>query len=81
MKKFFIYFFVFIFVCFVLPALLTKRDINASTQEVQGTSETNTTQEETENLNNQSDLDTNYQYKNYANIKLRKFQLILICIV
>ena len=70
MKKFFIYFFVFIFVCFVLPALLTKRDINASTQEVQGTSETNTTQEETENLNNQSDLDTNYQYKNYANIKL-----------
>ena len=31
MKKFFIYFFSFIFICFLLPALLTKRDLKTST--------------------------------------------------
>ena len=32
MKKFVIYFFIFIFICFILPALLTKRDMATSTQ-------------------------------------------------
>ena len=30
MKKFFIYFFAFIFICFILPALLTRREVSSS---------------------------------------------------
>ena len=33
MKKVFVYFFAFIFICFVLPALLTKRNIKVSSNE------------------------------------------------
>ncbi len=32
MKKVFIYFFAFLFICFILPALLTKSEINASSE-------------------------------------------------
>lgn len=63
MKKFFIYFFSFIFICFLLPALLTKRDLKTSTI----INENNTV--ETSQQEVQVDQ-TNYEYKNYATIKL-----------
>lgn len=56
MKKFFIYFFAFIFICFILPALLTKRNIATSSEEA-------TTKEEKET----TDV---YNYQNYGTIKL-----------
>lgn len=61
MKKFLLYFFVFIFICFLLPALLTKRDIETNTNQVEENkgNETESTVEETA-----------YDYKNYATIKL-----------
>ena len=61
MKKFFIYFFAFIFICFIFPALLTKRNIETSSN-VQA-----------ENLNATSEAQNNeekYNYKNYGIIKL-----------
>ena len=63
MKKVFIYFFAFIFICFILPAILTKRDINTSSGDTKNDSELVNNQEEVSKNNN-------YQYKNYANIKL-----------
>ncbi|MCI8471109.1 MAG: stage II sporulation protein D [Clostridia bacterium] len=56
MKKFWLYFFAFIFICFFMPALLTKRDkpVNA---------------EETEQVENKTETNE-YEYKNYGTIKL-----------
>lgn len=61
MKKFLLYFFAFIFICFLLPALLTKQDIqtNASEGEESQANETESTIEETK-----------YDYQNYGTIKL-----------
>lgn len=61
MKKFFLYFFAFIFICFLLPALFTKQNIqtNASQEEERQTNETKNTSEETK-----------YNYQNYGTIKL-----------
>lgn len=56
MKKFFIYFFVFVFICFILPAFLTKRNISTSSEE--------TTVREVEEITN------TYNYQNYGKIKL-----------
>lgn len=58
MKKFFIYFFAFIFVCFILPALLTKRNINNYSEE--------TIVKEIE-INQENNT---YDYKNFGTIKL-----------
>lgn len=62
MKKILIYFFSFVFICFILPALLTKREITTSVQEnnVQNVEEQN-------NVNVES---TKYNYQNYGTIKL-----------
>lgn len=60
MKKVFIYFFAFLFVCFILPALLTKRDVQTATSIKQE----NTKQEE----NKESEVP--YDYQNYGTIKL-----------
>lgn len=61
MKKFLLYFFAFIFICFLLPALLTKQNIqtNASEGEENQVNETESTIEETK-----------YDYQNYGTIKL-----------
>ncbi|MGN1297813.1 MAG: stage II sporulation protein D [Clostridia bacterium] len=63
MRKFFIYFFAFIFVCFLLPALLTKRNIATSVE-----TEKNVSQEEIKD-DNETTL-SEYDYKNYVTIKL-----------
>lgn len=56
MKKFLLYFLAFIFICFLMPALLTKRDkpVNA---------------EETQKTTNEIEMNE-YKYKNYGMIKL-----------
>ena len=63
MKKFFIYFFAFIFICFLLPALLTKRNMETSVE-----TEKNASQEEIKD-DKETGL-SEYDYKNYGTIKL-----------
>ena len=63
MKKFFIYFFAFIFICFLLPALLTKRNMETSVE-----TEKNVSQEEIKD-DKETGL-SEYDYKNYGTIKL-----------
>lgn len=55
MKRFLLYFFAFIFICFLLPAMLTKREIPTNVKEI----------EQQTNKEN-----ANYEYKNYGTIKL-----------
>lgn len=62
MKKFIIYFLGFVFVCFVLPALLTSKNKETSSEIVNQISNKNEIQE---NLSNEK-----YQYKQYGTIKL-----------
>ena len=63
MKKFVIYFFIFIFICFILPALLTKRDMATSTQaeNIEQNQEQNNTTKQSFNA---------YNYNQYGTIKL-----------
>ena len=63
MKKFFIYFFAFIFICFLLPALLTKRNMETSVE-----TEKNASQEEIKN--DKETAVSEYDYKNHGTIKL-----------
>ena len=68
MKKIAIYFLMFIFICFILPALLTKNDIattaldEASSEEESGTNQENQVESNTQF--------TEYNYENYGTIKL-----------
>ena len=59
MKKVFIYFFTFVFICFILPALLTKRNINVFS-----------TQNKEENQAQEQETNEGYYYKSYGTIKL-----------
>ncbi len=67
MKKFFFYFLIFIFICFILPAICTNidskettsDDINEIVEKKENTTEENIVQE-----------NTNYEYKKYGTIKL-----------
>ena len=59
MKKVLIYFFMFLFICFILPAILTKNSIDTYANEK------NTTEEA-----NQEDNLEKYTYNNYGTIKL-----------
>lgn len=58
MKKFFMYFFIFIFVCFILPAFLTKREVATISDVNELKQEENKQGEE------------QYNYKNYKTIRL-----------
>lgn len=58
MKKFFMYFFIFIFICFILPAFLTKREV-ATISDVNELKQEENKQEEEQ-----------YNYKNYKTIRL-----------
>lgn len=65
MKKFWLYLSISIFVCFILPAILTKREVKTFSQ-------TNNIQEE-QNQNkdeNTSDNSNEYNYQKYGTIKL-----------
>ena len=72
MKKFFIYLIIFIFICFILPAFLTKGAIQLAfigdeKNEISETQEDNTNQQDQENAEVQNE---EYNYKNYGTIKL-----------
>ena len=65
MKKFWLYLSISIFICFILPAILTKREVKTFSQ-------TNNIQEE-QNQNkdeNTSDNSNEYNYQKYGTIKL-----------
>lgn len=62
MKKVFIYFFAFLCICFILPAIFTKRDINTFSDENNIKTENQVAEVNKEN--------SEYQYKNYGTIKL-----------
>ena len=61
MKKFLLYFFAFIFICFILPAILTKSD------KIQANKDIN---EKQENIDKIEDSSEKYDYKKYGTIKL-----------
>ena len=61
MKKFLLYFFAFIFICFILPAILTKSD------KIQANKDINEKQENTDKIEDSSEK---YDYKKYGTIKL-----------
>ena len=65
MKKFWIYLAISIFICFILPAILTKREVKTFSQ-------TNYIQEEqNQNVNEESISNNNeYNYQKYGTIKL-----------
>ena len=65
MKKVLIYFFAFIFICFILPALLTKRNVSTFS----GDTENTLTQENTQVEKNNNEI-SDYNYNKYGTIKL-----------
>lgn len=74
MRKFLIYFFAFVFICFILPAIFTKQEmqVSASSNENQEKKEENSSNNAT---NDRANIETNdeinnYEYKNYGTIKL-----------
>ena len=72
MKKVLIYFVTFIFICFILPALVTKRDIStfsSDNQEIQVENNQESNQQG-ENQNSSNQETTEYNYQKYGTIKL-----------
>ncbi len=65
MKKFLTYFFLFVFICFILPVLLTKKDKPANANVAENTN-TEARQEE----NTDDTQQTEYNYAKYGTIKL-----------
>lgn len=65
MKKVLIYFFAFIFICFILPALFTKRSVNTFS----GDTENILTQDNTQVEQNNNEI-SDYNYNKYGTIKL-----------
>ena len=67
MKKALLYFFTFLFICFLLPAFLTKRNIEANSDNVV---EQNQIQNQEQQESDKEQKQTKYDYKNYETIKL-----------
>lgn len=68
MKKFIIYLMSFIFICFIIPAMLTKKETKTSAQEI---IEQNMSQQE-QKIENEatSTVNNNYEYTKYGTITL-----------
>ena len=62
MKKFLLYFFSFVFICFILPAILTKREVQVNSE----SSIDNQVNEE----NVEQNIETKYDYQKYGTINL-----------
>ena len=68
LKKIIIYIISFIFICFIIPALLTKRTIPANSEEKENISQGN---EQETNKNQETEIEkTNYNYNQYGTISL-----------
>ena len=65
MKKIFIYFFVFLLICFIIPAILTKRD-KIETSTIQESEEQNIENSQNQEISQESE----YKYNKYGTIKL-----------
>ncbi len=60
MKKFLIYLCLFIFICFILPALLTKQDMKANSSDIAKQAPIDmTNQEDKNNAESKTDMDKN----------------------
>ncbi len=73
MKKFLLYFLVFIFICFLLPAILTKTEISANSETSTETSAKTSDKTIPENVEQEKNKETNkqaYNYKKYSTIQL-----------
>lgn len=66
MKKIFLYLIFFILICFVIPAMLTKRTVKTSTEDMQENEIQNEIKEDT----NQEVSTIDYQYNKYGTINL-----------
>ena len=60
MKKVLLYFFCFVFICFILPALFTKQNLSVISKDIQSTDESNVTEESQQQI----------VYNKYGTIKL-----------
>jgi stage II sporulation protein D len=68
LKKIIIYIISFIFICFIIPALLTKRTIPANSEEKENIRQGN---EQETNKNQETEIEkTNYNYNQYGTISL-----------
>lgn len=67
MKKFLLYFFAFVFICFLMPALLTKQDKPVNSDEIE---ENSRNQSNEVAISNDTSEGTKYDYKNYGTIQL-----------
>lgn len=72
MKKFLLYFFAFVFICFVMPALLTKQDkpVNSDTIEKNNENQVREEEEAKKEMTEKTEEETEYDYKNYGTIQL-----------
>lgn len=67
MKKILLYIFAFIFICFVMPALLTKQDMPVNSDKIEENREEQVGEIQT---TEQLPEETTYDYKNYGTIRL-----------
>lgn len=69
MKKVFIYFFVFVFLCFIMPAILTKKNVDTFSNNDENVIN-NSNQNSLEQFSIDKDNQTEYNYQKYGTIKL-----------
>ena len=77
MKKFLLYFFGFIFICFLLPAILTKTNVPVSSEEIKIEESKEHSEEKNEEENSEKQIseenkskEKEYDYKKYKTINL-----------
>lgn len=72
MKKALLYFVAFLFVCFLLPAVLTKKGLKANSESLSESNEQyqNSASNELEQNNTEKAAENGYDYKQYAKIRL-----------
>ena len=70
MKKALLYFFTFLFICFLLPAFLTKRNIEANSNNIVEQNQEQGQEQQKSNKEQNQESEAKYDYKNYGTIKL-----------
>lgn len=70
MKRFFLYLIFFILICFIIPAILTKKTVTTGVNQSEENMEQNQVQAETQNEVKEEANIENYQYNKYGTIML-----------
>lgn len=70
MKRIFLYLIFFVLICFIVPAVLTKRTVSTGTEEIEENIVQNQVQEENQNEIQQEASVEDYQYNKYGTITL-----------